>query len=389
MKKISILGSTGSIGTQTLQVIAEHSDDFQIIALGAYQNDRLLEQQIEQFHPQIAVLVDEKAATRLRARYKGNTKILSGETSLLNAADHPEVDIVVTSMVGFAGLKPTIAAIKAGKIIALANKETLVAAGEIIMPLAKQYNSTIIPVDSEHCALLQCLQGEKHNQIKQLILTASGGPFRQYTKQQMNNISVGDCLKHPNWSMGQKITIDSATLANKGLEVIEAHWLFDIDYDQIQVVVHPQSIIHSMVEFIDGSIMAQLAAPDMRIPIQYALTYPNRAENSFKRIDFTKLSDLSFHEPNYLNFPALALAYQAGKLGGTMPCVFNAANETAVHAFMQARIAFLSISAIIEAVMNKHDVITTPTLDDIFKTDTWARTEATALIDSISQEKGR
>jgi 1-deoxy-D-xylulose-5-phosphate reductoisomerase len=311
---------------------------------------------------------------------------LTGEEGLIEAATFHQTDTVLTSLVGFAGLKPTVAAIKAKKNIALANKETLVAAGELVMSLAKKYNVTISPVDSEHSAVFQCLNGENRKQINRIILTASGGPFLEYTTEKMKNVTIEQCLKHPNWSMGRKITIDSATLANKGLEVIEAKWLFDVDYDQIDVCVHPQSIIHSMVEFIDGSVMAQLGMPDMRLPIQYALSYPERLSSQFPRLDFTRLSALTFSEPDTSRFPALKLAYHAGKTGGTMPCVFNAANEVAVYAFLNGEIGFLDIVQVISYTMEKHTLITTPNLEQIFCTDAWARQCARLTVTDLQKQ---
>ncbi len=376
MQHIAILGSTGSIGTQALDVIAANKDKFCVTALAAYHNDKLLEEQIEFFKPEIAVLVDREAADRLSKRYSGTTLILTGEEGLLTIANHPVVDTVLTSLVGFAGLKPTLAAIEAGKNIALANKETLVAAGELVTTLAKEKGVKILPVDSEHSAIFQCLQGEKTDQISRIILTASGGPFRGFTKEALQIVTVDDCLRHPNWAMGKKITIDSATLANKGLEVIEARFLFDVDYSQIDVVVHPQSIIHSMVEFHDGSVMAQLGKADMRVPIQYALTYPDRVVANYPKLDFKTLSALTFSPPDTETFPALELAFKVGRMGGTMPCVFNAANEEAVFSFLRGEIRFLDIIAVVQKVIENHKNHIAPNLDDIYQADLWARTQA-------------
>lgn len=373
MKQVAILGSTGSIGVQALEVIAQQPNLCQITVLAAYHNDHLLEQQINQYQPLIAVLVDEQAAQRLKNRYTGTTKILCGEEGLLEAATLPQNDIVLTAMVGAAGIKPTLAAIEAGKDIALANKETLVAAGEIVTRLAREKGVKLLPVDSEHSALFQCLQGEKHQAIERLILTASGGPFRGYSREQLAEITVEQCLHHPNWSMGKKITVDSATLINKGLEVIEARWLFDIDFDHIDVVVHPQSIIHSMVEFVDGSTMAQLGKPDMRLPIQYALLWPDRIASNNPRLDWRQASKLEFQAPDVATFSGLKLAYQVGRAGGTMPCVFNAANEIAVNAFLSGRIPFLGISEAVEEAVANHCIIQAPVLADIFASDLWAR----------------
>ncbi|HWR43128.1 1-deoxy-D-xylulose-5-phosphate reductoisomerase [Sporomusa sp.] len=373
MQHVAVLGSTGSIGTQALDVIAANPDKYKVTALAAYKSDKLLAEQIEYFKPQLAVLIDKQAADRMASTYHGPTKILTGEEGLLEAATFTQTDTVLTSLVGFAGLNPTIAAIKAGKNIALANKETLVAAGEFVMSLAKQHNVSVYPVDSEHSAVFQCLQGENKRQIGRIILTASGGPFRGRTAAELENVTVADCLRHPNWSMGRKITIDSATLANKGLEVIEARWLFGVEYEQIDVCVHPQSIIHSMVEFVDGSVIAQMGMPDMRLPIHYALSYPERMPSGCPRLDFTTLSALTFEVPDTVNFPALKLAYDAGKRGGTMPCVFNAANEVAVHAFLNDEISFLDIPKVIGYTMESHISVHNMDLKQIYIADTWAR----------------
>lgn len=383
MQHIAILGSTGSIGTQALEVIAANQDKFCVKALAAYHNDKLLEEQIEYFKPEIAVLVDREAADRLIRRYSGATLILTGEEGLLAAATHSDVHTVLTSLVGFAGLTPTIAAIEAGKNIALANKETLVAAGELVTELAKKKGVKILPVDSEHSAIFQCLQGENRENIHRILLTASGGPFRGLKTEALQKVTVEDCLRHPTWSMGRKITVDSSTLANKGLEVIEARWLFDVDYSQIEVVVHPQSIIHSMVEFNDGSIIAQMGKADMRVPIQYAFTYPDRAFTSYPRLDFKTLSALTFSEPDCVAFPALELAFSAGRTGGTLPCVFNAANEEAVYAFLKGELKFLDIGTVIRSVMESHVKVSTPELKDIYSADLWARTKAQDLFRAL------
>lgn len=385
MQHLTILGSTGSIGTQALDVIAANPDKFCVTALAAYHNDVLLEKQIEYFKPKIAVLVDKEAADRLIRRYAGSTLILTGEEGLLTAATHAAVNTVLTSLVGFSGLKPTIAAIKAGKNIALANKETLVAAGELITQLAKEKNVKILPVDSEHSAIFQCLQGENIKNISRILLTASGGPFYGLKREDLQHITVEDCLRHPNWSMGRKITVDSSTLANKGLEVIEARWLFGITYSQIEVVVHPQSIIHSMVEFLDGSVIAQLGKPDMRIPIQYALTYPERVVTNYPRLDFKTLSALTFSPPDLMTFPILQLAFDAGNIGGTVPCVFNAANEEAVTAFLQGELRYLDIFTVIHSVMERHKIISTPALNDIYNADLWSREQAKEILKAIGE----
>lgn len=380
MQNIAILGSTGSIGKQTLEVIAANPEKYKVTVLAAYHNDQLLEKQIACFKPDIAVLAEESAAKRLKERYNGNTCILCGEEALIEAATFHKVDTVLTSLVGFAGLKPTVAAIKAGKNIALANKETLVAAGSLVMSIAREKGVHILPVDSEHSAVMQCLQGENPQDIQKIILTASGGPFRGFKNAQLENVTVSDCLKHPNWSMGQKITIDSATMVNKGLEVIEAKWLFNVNYEDIEVIIQPQSIIHSMVEFKDGSVIAQLGKPDMRIPIQYALSYPERWPSRFPKLDFTQLHSITFEKPDYETFRGLKLAFAAGCTGGTMPCVLNAANEIAVYAFLQKRIKFMDIAAIIEATMDNHTTVLKPDLDALYEADFWARSEAKRII---------
>lgn len=380
MKKIAILGSTGSIGTQTLEVIRQNSDRFKVVALAAYGNDRLLEEQINEFLPEHAALVDTQAADRLRQRLVCDIEILEGEAALVRLASDSSADIVVTSMVGFAGLKPTVAAIEAGKDIALANKETLVVAGELIMRLAEKKGVKILPVDSEHSAIFQCLQGQDQGSLKKIILTCSGGPFRGKTAGELESVSIRDCLKHPNWAMGKKITTDCATLANKGLEVMEAHWLYGVAYDRIEVVVHPQSIVHSMIEFTDGAVIAQLGQPDMRLPIQYALTYPERWKAAFPKLDFTRLAPLTFEAPDTKTFRALALAYQAGREGGTSPCVFNGANEEAVRWFLDGKLSFLAIAEVIEKVVNAQRFIARPTLEDLFEADAWAREKAREFI---------
>lgn len=380
MKNLAILGSTGSIGTQTLDVVRAHPEMFRVAALAAHRSDERIEAQIREFSPAIAVLTDEVAAARLLARYHGATEILSGAEGLLAAAALSDVDTVVTSLMGFAGLSPTLAAIDAGKDIALANKETLVVAGELVMGAAKARGVAILPVDSEHCALFQCLQGEKRDAVERLILTASGGPFRGKKTADLAQVSLADCLNHPTWAMGQKITVDSATLINKGLEVIEAHWLYHMPYDQIDVVVHPQSIVHSMVEFRDGAVMAQLGAPDMRLPIQYALTYPARVGSDVPRLDFSRLGALTFEAPDTETFRGLTLAVEAGRTGGTAPCVMNAANEVAVEAFLGGFIGFLDIYHIIEKTLAVRPVRRAVTFEILREEDAWARQYARQLI---------
>lgn len=365
MKKIAIIGSTGSIGTQTLDVVRAN-DDLEVVALAAGNNVELLEKQVRQFRPRLACVSKEDKAKELSLRIKDtDTKVLCGMEGLLEIATMPESEILVTAIMGMIGIRPTIAAIGAGKDIALANKETLVTAGHIIMPLAKEKNVSILPVDSEHSAIFQCLQGEKREQVSKLIITASGGPFRGRRKEELKNIQVEDALKHPNWVMGRKITIDSSTLVNKGLEVIEAKWLFGMELEDIQVVVHPQSVIHSMVEFKDGAIIAQLGTPDMKLPIQYALYYPDRKFLAGDRLDFAKLKTMTFEAPDMENFRGLALAIEASKTGGSMPTVFNAANELAVAKFLDKKIKYLEIIDIIEDAMKGHKVIQNPKVEEI------------------------
>lgn len=337
MKKIGILGSTGSIGTQTLEIVRSNPD-LQVIALAAGSNVSLMEQQVREFHPMLAVMGSEEAATDLKNRIADtDTRVSAGMEGMLELAILPQMEVLVTAIVGMIGIRPTIAAIKAGKTIALANKETLVTAGHIIMPLAKEKGVSILPVDSEHSAIFQSMHGENRERVSKILLTASGGPFRGKKTEELQDITVEDALKHPNWSMGRKITVDSATLVNKGLEVMEAKWLFDVEPEQIQVVVHPQSIIHSMVEYVDGGIMAQLGMPDMKLPIQYALFYPDRRPMDGRRVDFFALKSISFEEPDIKTFRGLQLAYDAIAAGGSMPTVFNAANEKAVGLFLDKK----------------------------------------------------
>ena len=373
MKKLVVLGSTGSIGTQTLDVVRANPDRFHISVLVANRSDELLEKQIKEFQPELAVLSDEAAAKRLKERFAGKTRIEGGRQAVIDAAVYPEADIIVTSLMGFAGLEPTMAALEAGKDIALANKETLVVAGELVMAKAKEKGCAILPVDSEHCALFQCLQGQDRAALEKLIITASGGPFRGKKADQLQNVTIKDVLAHPTWNMGQKITVDSASLINKGLEVIEARWLYDVDFDRIQVVVHPQSIIHSMVQYQDGTVMAQLGCTDMRLPIQYALTYPERVVSSFPRVDFYELAKLTFEKPDMDTFRGLKLAFEAGRTGGTMPCIMNAANEVAVEAFLRGESGFLRIYELIEAAMNAGEVVYRPSLEQLLEADRWAR----------------
>lgn len=383
MKNISLLGSTGSIGKQTLEVVAANPDKLKIRALAAHKSDELLEQQIRQFEPDIAVLSDKEAAQRLAKRYHGKTQILAGEEGLLAAATYAGADTVLASMVGYAGLRPTLAAIECGKNIALANKETLVAAGSIVMAAVRKHGVSLTPVDSEHSAIFQSLRGGATKEVKRLIITASGGPFRGKKRSELENVTLAQCLKHPNWSMGPKVTLDSSTLANKGLEVMEAHWLFDMPYDKIDVVVHPQSIVHSLVEFCDGSVIAQLGEPDMRLPIQYALSWPERFAYSFEQLDLVKAASLTFEAPDLEAFPSLAIAMECGKAGGTLPCVFNAANEEAVSAFLHDKIKYLDIPYITQTVTQAHVNVAEPELEDIEAADTWARLRAREVISKL------
>ena len=370
MKNIGILGSTGSIGTQTLDVVRSHPGDFCVTALSAGSNIELLEKQIREFSPKIAAVGSEELAKELRVRVADrDVQVLSGMEGLLEMAVQPEMEILVTAIVGMIGIRPTMEAIRAGKDIALANKETLVTAGHLIVPLAKEHQVRILPVDSEHSAIFQCLHGEEHRAVEKLLITASGGPFRGRSRSELAGVTLQDALKHPNWSMGQKITIDSASLVNKGLEVMEAKWLFGIGLDQIQVVVQPQSIIHSMVEFCDGAVMAQLGTPDMRLPIQYALYYPERRYLEGERLDFRRLTQITFEEPDMETFEGLPLALRAARAGGSMPTVFNAANERAVAKFLKGEIGFLDIYEIIRASMERHRVISDPGLEEVLQTE--------------------
>ncbi len=369
MRKIAVLGSTGSIGTQTLDVIRKNGD-IEVLGLVAGSNVELLEAQIREFGPRLVAVWDEEKAEDLKVRVADlPVTVAAGMEGLLEVASMADTDLVVMAVVGMIGIRPTMAAIEAGKDIALANKETLVTAGHLIIPLAKEHGVSILPVDSEHSAIFQCLQGNEENPVHKIYLTGSGGPFRGKTQEELLNIRPEDALKHPNWNMGPKVTVDSSTLVNKGLEVMEAKWLFDVPVEQIQVVIQPQSIIHSMVEFEDGSVMAQLAVPDMKLPIQYALYYPRRQGLAGERLDFKTLKSLTFEEPDFRTFYALFLAYVAGATGGTLPTVYNAANELAVKMFLNHEITFLEITQIIEDCMSVHRTIQDPTLDQIFETE--------------------
>ena len=379
MRRISILGSTGSIGTQTLEVV-ENLGDIRVAALTGNQNIDLLEQQARKFRPEFVAVMQEDKAETLRGRLADtDVRVLCGMEGLLAAATCDGVDTVVTSVVGNIGLKPTFAAIEAGKNIALANKETLVSAGQLVMDAARRHSSRIYPVDSEHSAIFQSLQGNEGNAIARILLTASGGPFRGKKREELQHITAADALKHPNWSMGRKITIDSATLMNKGLEVMEAKWLFGVEVEQIEVLIHPQSIVHSAVEYEDGAIIAQLGEPDMRVPIQYALTYPKRVKNPFPRIDFAQRSTLTFEQPDTETFRCLALAYRALHTGGTLPAVLNGANEIAVERFLQGELSFLEIPALIERTMDAYTVKYEYTLEDLLEADAWARAFARGI----------
>ncbi len=365
MKQIAVLGSTGSIGTQTLEVVRAN-EDMKVISLAAASNIDLLEQQIQEFQPEVVCVYQEKQAKELENRLSGKqVTVLTGMDGLIACATASAVQIVVAAVVGMIGIRPVVEAIKAGKDIAFANKETLVTAGHIIIPLVKQQGVRLLPVDSEHAAIFQCLNGESDREIAKILLTASGGPFRGRKRDELKQIQVEDALKHPNWAMGRKITIDSSTMVNKGLEVIEAKWLFDVDFDQIQVVIQPQSVIHSMVEFRDGAVMAQLGTPDMKLPIQYALCYPQRRDLAGERLDFWQIGSIEFERPDLETFRGLALAYEAGRMGGSMPTVFNAANEKAVALFLDRRIRYLAITDMIEECMQKHHNIANPSLEDI------------------------
>lgn len=372
MKKIAILGSTGSIGTQTLDVVREHSDELQVVALAAGTNKERLKEQIKEFHPKLVSLSDEKKAQELKEELAGEqVEVVCGMEGLIEVAGVDSADVVVTAVVGMMGILPTMEAIKKGKDIALANKETLVTAGHLIIPMAKEYGVSILPVDSEHSAIFQSLQGEPKAALDKILLTASGGPFRGKSAEFLETVTLEAALNHPNWSMGPKITFDSSTMVNKGLEVMEAKWLFGVDYSQIEVVIQPQSIIHSMVQYVDGAIIAQLGTPDMRVPIEYALFYPERRSLSGDRLDFSKLSQITFEKPDYKVFRGLSLAIEAGKTGGTMPTVFNAANERAVAKFLKGEIKYTDIVRSIEKCMDAHKVSAHPDLEEILATEQW------------------
>jgi len=372
MKRIAVLGSTGSIGRQTLDVAAHHPDLFKIQVLAAYDEVDILAEQVYRFNPACVVIYDASKYQQLKDRVPASVEVLTGQEGLCQADAYEDTEIVVVAVSGAVGILPTLAAAQAGKRIALANKETLVAAGDLVIPLCKETGSELIPVDSEHSAIFQCLRDER-KALQQIWLTASGGPFRKFSREQLQRVTVEMALQHPTWSMGPKITVDSASLMNKGLEVIEAHHLFQVDYDRIQVLIHPQSVIHSMVEFVDGSWLAHMGVPDMRIPIQYALTFPERFETPTQRLDLLGMADLHFEQPDLERFPALQLAYEAGRTGGTMPAVLNAANEIAVHSFLAGHLRFAEIPDVVAYVMSRHQVKVVRTVDDVLQCDQDAR----------------
>ena len=380
LQRITILGSTGSIGTQTLRVIDRFPDRFKVVGLSTKRNIKLLERQIEKYRPEAVAVFDNEKALELKKNIKSNsgqkTAVLTGEEGLTELAALHDAEMVIIALVGFSGLKPTLTAIKEGKEIALANKEALVVGGELIIGEARSRNIIIRPIDSEHSAIFQCINKADEGELSKIILTASGGPFRGWLKEKLVNVTPAQALKHPNWNMGSKISIDSATLMNKGFEVIEARWLFNLDYKKIDVVIHPESIIHSMVEFIDGSILAQMGIPDMLLPIQYALSYPERWGNDFPRLNWQEKQQIHFFPPDNDHFPCLNYAYQAGKTGGTLPAVMNAANEAAVEKFLKNELSFLHIPLLIEEIMNRHIVKFNPSLEELIAVDRWAREEA-------------
>lgn len=379
MKRLTILGSTGSIGTQTLDIVRQNPEELEIFALAAGKNVKEIERQAREFKPKVIGLMDEKSAQELKQRVADlNIEVVQGMEGLLRSVTDEAIDTVVTAISGRIGLEPTLAALKAGKDIALANKETLVAGGDLVMETARRLERSILPVDSEHSAIFQCLE-EDPRTLEKIILTASGGPFRGWSEEQLKEVTPETALKHPNWAMGAKITIDSATMMNKGLEVIEAHHLFNMDYNQIDVIIHPQSVIHSMVQYCDGSVLAQLGRPDMRLPIQYALSYPTRWTSPFERLDL-KGKTLTFFDPADFDFPALKLAYACGRRGGTLPAVMNAANEVAVHAFLARRVSYLEIIRLVEKVCTEHDVLDATDLETILNADHWARVRTEELI---------
>jgi 1-deoxy-D-xylulose-5-phosphate reductoisomerase len=373
LEKVAILGSTGSIGTSTLAVIKEHPEQFEVVALAAGNNAKLMIQQVKEFQPRLVSMATREAAEAVKREVGDEVRVMWGDEGLKEVASSPDSTYLVSALVGSKGLVPTLEAIRAGKKIGLANKETLVTAGHIVTAEAKKHQVPLLPIDSEHSALFQCLHGERMDDVERVIITASGGAFRDWSREELVNATVEQALNHPNWAMGNKITIDSATMMNKGFEVIEAHWLFDFPYEKIDVVLHPQSVIHSMVEFNDGAVMAQLGTPDMRVPIQYALTYPKRMQLTTKRLDFVQLSRLDFKAMDFKRYPCLKMAYDAGKAGGTVPAVLNAANEVAVQTFLQGKCTFLAIEEIIERTLDAHQAVSNPSLEEIEEADRWAR----------------
>lgn len=392
MKAITLLGSTGSIGTQTLDIVAQYPDQFRIVGLAAGRNVEMLAQQIRQFRPEIVAICDEEKLTELKeaiADVDPQPTILAGEAGVIEVARYGDSQAVVTGIVGCAGLLPTIAAIEAGKDIALANKETLIAGGPVVNPLVEKHRVKLLPADSEHSAIFQCLQGVPPGGLRRIILTASGGAFRDWPVEKLAQVTVADALKHPNWSMGRKITVDSATLMNKGLEVIEAHFLFGLDYDRIDIVIHPQSIIHSLIEVQDTSVLAQLGWPDMRLPLLYAMSWPERIYTDWEPLDLVKAGNLTFREPDHQKYPCMQLAYDAGRAGGSMPAVLNAANEQAVALFLDEKIQFLDIPRLIESACDRHqaDNCATPSLDDIRAADRWARQEVLEMSEKLDERE--
>lgn len=389
MKAITLLGSTGSIGTQTLDILQSHPDDFRLVGIAAGNNVELLAQQVRQFKPEIVAICNESKLTELRttlADLDPQPQILAGDEGIVEVARYGDAEAVVTGIVGCAGLLPTLAAIKAGKDIALANKETLIAGGPVVLPLVEKHGVKLLPADSEHSAIFQCLQGVPTKGLRRIILTASGGAFRDWPVEKLPQVTVADALKHPNWSMGRKITVDSATLMNKGLEVIEAHYLFGKDYDDIDIVIHPQSIIHSLIELQDTSVLAQLGWPDMRLPLLYAISWPDRVSTNWEPLDLVKAGSLTFREPNHAKYPCMDIAYGAGRAGGTMTAVLNAANEQAVALFLHEQISYLDIPKVIEQVCDRHrrDLKATPSLEDILTVDQWARTEVKQVSQNLA-----
>ncbi|HEY9749008.1 MAG TPA: 1-deoxy-D-xylulose-5-phosphate reductoisomerase [Allocoleopsis sp.] len=390
MKAITLLGSTGSIGTQTLDIVAQYPDQFRIVGLAAGRNVELLAQQIRQFKPEIVAICDEEKLPELReaiADLDPQPILLTGDAGIVEVARYGDSEAVVTGIVGCAGLLPTIAAIEAGKDIALANKETLIAGGPVVLPLVEKHGIKLLPADSEHSAIFQCLQGVPKGGLRRILLTASGGAFRDWPVEKLPQVTVADALKHPNWSMGRKITVDSATLMNKGLEVIEAHFLFGMDYDDIEIVIHPQSIIHSLIELQDTSVLAQLGWPDMRLPLLYALSWPDRIYTNWERLDLVKAGDLTFRAPDHQKYPCMQLAYAAGRAGGSMPAVLNAANEQAVALFLDEKIRFLDLPRLIETACDRYQAqnSSTPTLEDIVAADQWARQAVLQATEEINQ----